>query len=83
MNVRRTQFGKINKPSGKGGKTPRQPPFGTSAADGFAQGDRGALSGANLEQNRAVGIDDPAGGSRQGREQNKADPGEPSSKDGL
>ena len=35
-------------------------------------GDRGAASGRNIEQNRAVGQDDPMEGSRMGREQHKA-----------
>jgi hypothetical protein len=35
-------------------------------------GDRGDASGRNIEQNRAIGQDDPMDGSRQGREANKA-----------
>ena len=35
-------------------------------------GDRGAASGRNIEQNRAIGQDDPTEGSRMGREQHKA-----------
>lgn len=34
-------------------------------------GDRGAASGRNVEQNRAIGQDDPVEGSRMGREQQK------------
>lgn len=34
-------------------------------------GDRGDASGRNIEQNRAIGQDDPMDGSRQGREANK------------
>lgn len=34
-------------------------------------GDRGDASGRNIEQNRAVGQDDPMKGSRLGREANK------------
>jgi len=34
-------------------------------------GDRGDASGRNIEQNRAVGQDDPMTGSRMGREANK------------
>lgn len=34
-------------------------------------GDRGAASGRNLEQSRAIGQDPPTEGSRQGREANK------------
>ncbi len=35
-------------------------------------GDRAAASGRNIEQNRAIGQDDPMEGSRMGREQHKA-----------
>lgn len=34
-------------------------------------GDRGDASGRNIEQNRAIGQDDPMEGSRQGREADK------------
>jgi hypothetical protein len=34
-------------------------------------GDRGAASGRNIAQNRAIGQDDPVEGSRMGREQDK------------
>jgi hypothetical protein len=34
-------------------------------------GDRGSASGTNIEQSRAIGQDDPAEGSTQGREANK------------
>ena len=34
-------------------------------------GDRGDASGRNIQQNRAIGQDDPMKGSRQGREANK------------
>ncbi|MDM0022323.1 hypothetical protein [Variovorax saccharolyticus] len=34
-------------------------------------GDRGDASGRNIEQNRAVGQDDPMAGSRMGREAHK------------
>lgn len=42
-------------------------------------GDRGSASGVNIEQDRAIGQDDPAAGSRQGREANKTSgyPGTP------
>ncbi|MDM0108829.1 hypothetical protein QTH97_28070 [Variovorax sp. J22R24] len=44
-------------------------------------GDRGDASGRNIEQNRAIGQDDPAAGSRMGREADKASgfPGTPDS----
>lgn len=35
-------------------------------------GDRGAASGRNIAQSRAIGQDDPNEGSRMGREQHKA-----------
>ena len=34
-------------------------------------GDRGDASGRNIQQNRAIGQDDPMKGSRQGRKANK------------
>ncbi|MDM0117882.1 hypothetical protein QTI66_37975 [Variovorax sp. J22R133] len=42
-------------------------------------GDRGDASGRNIQQNRAIGQDDPMKGSRMGREANKKSgaPGEP------
>ena len=42
-------------------------------------GDRGDASGRNIQQNRAVGQDDPVEGSRMGREANKKSgyPGDP------
>lgn len=44
------------------------------AYETFEGGDRGAKSGSNAAQNRAVGIDDPiAQGSRQGRERYKTE----------
>lgn len=50
-------------------------------------GDRGAASGRNIAQNRAIGQDDPLEGSRMGREQHKAEgfPGddEPGSGEGT
>jgi hypothetical protein len=50
-------------------------------------GDRGAASGRNIAQNRAIGQDDPLEGSRMGREQHKAKgfpgDGEPGSGEGT
>lgn len=50
-------------------------------------GDRGAASGRNIAQNRAIGQDDPLDGSRMGREQHKAKgfpgDGEPGSGEGT
>lgn len=50
-------------------------------------GDRGAASGRNIAQNRAIGQDDPLDGSRMGREQHKAQgfpgDGEPGSGEGT
>lgn len=50
------------------------PPAPTTAKDmnDARAGDRGPASGRNIEQNRAVGQDDPMEGSRMGREQHKA-----------
>ena len=52
------------------------PPTG---GHGTRLGDRGDASGRNLEQNRAVGQDDPTEGSRTGREANEKEdfPGTP------
>jgi len=46
-------------------------PSATGAAHDVRVGDRGAASGRNIEQNRAIGQDDPMEGSRMGREQHK------------
>lgn len=50
-------------------------------------GDRGAASGRNIAQSRAIGQDDPLEGSRMGREQHKATgfpgDGEPGSGEGT
>jgi hypothetical protein len=48
-------------------------------------GDRGAASGRNIAQNRAIGQDDPLEGSRMGREQHKSTgyPGSDEAGDGL
>ncbi|MGJ7545153.1 hypothetical protein [Variovorax sp. LT1R16] len=50
-------------------------------------GDRGAASGRNIAQNRAIGQDDPMEGSRLGREQDKVKgfpgDGEPGSGEGT
>lgn len=46
-------------------------PRGTSDPDETRAGDRGDASGRNIEQNRAIGQDDPMEGSRTGREQDK------------
>lgn len=47
-------------------------PSATGAAHEARVGDRGAASGHNIAQNRAIGQDDPTEGSRMGREQHKA-----------
>ena len=49
------------------------PPAPTTAKDvsEARAGDRGPASGRNIEQNRAIGQDDPTEGSRMGREQHK------------
>ena len=50
--------------------TPPAPTTTTDMHEARA-GDRGAASGRNIEQNRAIGQDDPMKGSRMGREQHK------------
>ncbi|WGT63720.1 hypothetical protein [Variovorax paradoxus] len=62
-------------------KQPAQPdPSSTPTSGGRATSthDKPQLSPVNIEQNRQVGIDSPAKGSRMGREANKpsGDPGE-------
>lgn len=54
-------------------RTKATPPAPTTANDmnDARAGDRGAASGRNIEQNRAIGQDDPMEGSRMGREQHK------------
>ena len=53
--------------------TPREgdAPSATGAAHEARVGDRGAASGRNIAQSRAIGQDDPTEGSRMGREQHK------------
>ena len=46
-------------------------PSATGSAHDVRVGDRGAASGRNIAQNRAIGQDDPMDGSRMGREQDK------------
>ena len=53
-------------------KTTPPPPTTTKDMNEARAGDRGSASGRNIEQNRAVGQDDPMEGSRMGREQHKA-----------
>ena len=52
----------------------KMPPAPTTTKDmnEARAGDRAAASGRNIEQNRAIGQDDPIEGSRMGREQHKA-----------
>ena len=69
--------------------TPQEtnPPAPTTTKDmnEARAGDRGAASGRNIAQNRAIGQDDPTEGSRMGHEQHKARdyPGAGESGDGL
>ncbi|MEJ7688591.1 MAG: hypothetical protein WKG52_17345 [Variovorax sp.] len=50
----------------------RRPHFpGPPGAHEARLGDRGEASGRNIEQSRAIGQDDPAEGSRMGREADK------------
>ena len=69
--------------------TPREgdAPSATGAAHEARVGDRGAASGRNIAQSRAIGQDDPTEGSRMGREQHKAKgfpgDGEPGSGEGT
>jgi hypothetical protein len=53
-------------------KTPTPAPTTTKDMNDARAGDRGPASGRNIEQNRAIGQDDPMEGSRMGREQHKA-----------
>lgn len=48
-------------------KTPRPGPPGPLGENEARLGDRGDASGRNIEQNRALGQDDPMHGSRMGR----------------
>lgn len=52
-------------------KTTPPAPTTTKDMNEARAGDRGAASGWNIEQNRAIGQDDPMEGSRMGREQQK------------
>ncbi|MGJ7487706.1 hypothetical protein ACSFA2_20755 [Variovorax sp. LT2P21] len=54
-------------------KTTPPPPTTKKDMDEALAGDRGSASGRNIEQNRAIGQDDPVKGSRMGRERDKAD----------
>ena len=65
-------------------KTTLPAPTTTKDMNEARAGDRGAASGRNIEQNRAIGQDDPTEGSRMGREQHKASgyPGAGESGDG-
>jgi hypothetical protein len=47
--------------------TPLPAPLGPLGENEARLGDRGAASGRNIEQNRALGQDDPLHGSRMGR----------------
>ncbi len=48
-------------------KTPRPGPPGPLGEHEARLGDRGDASGRNIDQNRAIGQDDPMEGSRMGR----------------
>ena len=51
-------------------KTARPGPPGPLGENEARLGDRGDASGRNIDQNRAIGQDDPMEGSRMGREAN-------------